>query len=278
MQFISRWLKVDLLGGADTSVESLKLWNMALAVLFGIQGFALLLFGGAYNVPINVLFLTKDIFQTQLAHHMVLSLAVHQLGTINVAYLVVGCFFIAAMLHLIAATFKRVAYESGIKKSMNLFRWAEYSISALLMLVVLAVLAGISDLGSLILIAAFGVMVGVSSVLTEQRLNAATKHRSLYVWSHRIIAVAAPALPLLVILLCIISTNVFATAGEPLYLYLMFGTIALFFGAVCCNTYLIRVKKDGWAQYVYGERWYMIFSFVAKTLLAWEIFAAVLHS
>lgn len=38
-----------------------------------------------------------------------------------------------------------------------------------------------------------------------------------------------------------------------------------------------QYKAEGkWADYLYGERWYIILSFVAKSLLAWQVFTGAL--
>ena len=36
-------------------------------------------------------------------------------------------------------------------------------------------------------------------------------------------------------------------------------------------------KKGKWADYLYGERMYIILSLVAKSLLAWQVFAGTLR-
>jgi hypothetical protein len=36
--------------------------------------------------------------------------------------------------------------------------------------------------------------------------------------------------------------------------------------------------KGKWADYLYGERRYIVLSFVAKSLLAWQVFAGALAS
>jgi len=49
------------------------------------------------------------------------------------------------------------------------------------------------------------------------------------------------------------------------------------FGGFAVNMYLQYKKKGRWADYLYGERLYMILSLVAKTALAWQIFAGSLR-
>jgi len=46
---------------------------------------------------------------------------------------------------------------------------------------------------------------------------------------------------------------------------------------VAANMYLLRKKVGKWATYVYGERWYLILAVAFQSLLAWEVFVAVLR-
>lgn len=66
-------------------------------------------------------------------------------GHLTAAYLV-----ISSLDHVAVCTVGRDAYEHGIKRSYNIFRWIQYAFSASLMKVILALLCGIIDLNSLI--------------------------------------------------------------------------------------------------------------------------------
>ena len=52
---------------------------------------------------------------------------------------------LAAADHLLVATRLRSAYEDGLTRGINLFRWAEYSLSASLMNVMIAMLCGVQE-------------------------------------------------------------------------------------------------------------------------------------
>ena len=42
------------------------------------------------------------------------------------------------------------------------------------------------------------------------------------------------------------------------------------------NQALQYARLGRWRDYLYGERWYLLLSLVAKSLLAWQVFANVL--
>jgi hypothetical protein len=233
MKFASKWIKADWLVNKTISNESFRKWNATLALLFLVQGSAILLFGAVYNVPINVLFLTGDSLQTQLTHHMVMALAIRQLYMLNVAYLIAAYFFIAAIVHLFLATFLRVRYEAALKKSRNTVRWIEFSISAGVIFILVSVLAGIYDVGSLFLISLFGMLLGISGMFMEQRIFTSTN--SLYMWLIRLIAIITGVAPLLVIVCYIMATNMFGSNHAAVQLYWIMPSLIVLFSAFGYN-------------------------------------------
>jgi hypothetical protein len=60
--------------------------------------------------------------------------------------------------------------------------------------------------------------------------------------------------------------------------YAIFFSIFVFFDCFAVNQ-LLQYKRVGrWRDYLYGERVYIALSLVAKSLLAWQIFASTLAS
>ena len=53
-------------------------------------------------------------------------------------------------------------------------------------------------------------------------------------------------------------------------------TIFVFFNVFAINMVLQYKKVGRWKDYLFGERVYIILSLVAKTALAWQIFAGTL--
>jgi hypothetical protein len=52
----------------------------------------------------------------------------------------------------------------------------------------------------------------------------------------------------------------------------------VFFNAFAVNQWLQYRHAGRWSDYLYGERAYITLSLVAKSLLAWQIFASTLAS
>jgi len=88
---------------------------------------------------------------------------------VQLPLLVAGFLFISALAHTIIATVRYEEYVAYLERGINPYQWYEYSASASLMIVVIGMLAGIWDLGTLT--ALFGLMavMNLSGLLMEQR-------------------------------------------------------------------------------------------------------------
>jgi hypothetical protein len=65
-------------------------------------------------------------------------------------------------------------------------------------------------------------------------------------------------------------------AKPPAFVYAIIPTIFVFFSIFAVNMFLQYKKVGPWKDYLFGERVYIILSLVAKTVLAWQIFAGTL--
>ena len=67
-----------------------------------------------------------------------------------------------------------------------------------------------------------------------------------------------------------------AGGNVPSFVYGIFVSLFVFFNCFAVNQYMQYRSRGRWANYRYGERVYMVLSLVAKSLLAWQVFANVL--
>ena len=58
--------------------------------------------------------------------------------------------------------------------------------------------------------------------------------------------------------------------------YVIFVSLLVLFNSFAVNQALQYKRAGRWRDYRYGERWYLWLSVVAKSLLAWQVFANVL--
>lgn len=192
---------------------------------------------------------------------------------INLAYLIVIFFLLSAAAHLFVATVYRKRYEANLKQGINKVRWIEYALSASTMMVAIALLSGIYDLGSLVMI--FGLttimnLMGLAMELYNQR-------REKVSWLAYNVGAFAGLLPWVVIGIYFWAGNAYGSGEIPTFVYYIYGSIFLFFNCFAVNMILQYKKVGKWRNYLYGERVYIILSLLAKSALAWQVFAGTLR-
>jgi apolipoprotein N-acyltransferase len=68
-----------------------------------------------------------------------------------------------------------------------------------------------------------------------------------------------------------------STTAIPTFVYVIVISIAFFFNIFALNMVLQYRAKGKYKDYLYGERMYIVLSLVAKSLLAWQVFAGTLR-
>jgi hypothetical protein len=250
------------------SFNSLNTWNKRLALLHALQGVAILILSKSITWPITTSFLTLDTIATKASGNPVLSPATQTVGHINIAYLVAIFFFMSAIAHAIIATKYRKTYEANLSKGINKARWIEYGLSASTMMVAIALLSGVYDLSSLIMIFVLDLIMNLMGLVMEVQNQGAKKVNWLTYW----IGCLAGIVPWIVFAIYVTGSNVYGSGGIPTFVYFIYASMFIFFNCFAVNMYLQYKKQGKWADYLYGERVYMILSLVAKTALAWQVF------
>lgn len=243
-----------------------------MAVLHAVQGIVVLILSKSITWPVTTNFLTIDSIATKAQGKPVLAAASHTLFNLNLAYLVAAFFFLSAIAHTVIATIYRKRYESDLTLGINRARWIEYGLSASTMMVAIGFLSGIFDLSSLIMIFALDLIMNLLGLVMETHNQDAKKTNWLSYW----IGCLAGIVPWVVFALYVWGATVYGS-GVPTFVYWIYVSIFIFFNCFAVNMYLQYKKKGKWADYLYGERVYIILSLVAKTLLAWQVFAGTLR-
>lgn len=254
------------------SFESLNKWNLALAALHFIQGVAVVLLATKSSLPVTTNYLTLDTLASKAGSPALVS-ATRHLFDINLAYLVAAFFFLSAIAHLVIATVYRQTYEADLKQGINKARWIEYSLSASVMMVGIAMLTGVYDASSLLMIFALIAVMNLMGLVMEVH-NQTTKRTN---WLSYIIGCKAGIVPWLVVVIYVLGANAYGSGQIPTFVYWIYGSMFVLFSLFAVNMYLQYKKVGKWADYLYGERIYMILSLVAKSLLAWQVFFGALR-
>ncbi|HEY1835328.1 MAG TPA: heliorhodopsin HeR [Candidatus Saccharimonadales bacterium] len=251
---------------------SLQRWNKYLAILYAVQGLVVLILSVARMYPVTTNFLGLDTLQTQAQGHTAFAAGTHHLFDVSLVWVVAIFLFMTAIAHGLAASKLRGAYEKDIKKGINRIRWIEYAFSASTMLVAIALLSATYDVSSLLMIWVLSAAANLLWLLAEVQSQKARKPN----WLTFAFGCAAGIVPWIVLGIYFLSAHVYGS-GVPSFVHWVYLSLFVLFAAVPANMYLQYRKVGNWTNYLYTERTYMIISLVAKTALAWQIFAGVLH-
>lgn len=178
--------------------------------------------------------------------------------------------FISAFFHFYIVL-KKDKYIAGLKNNINPYRWYEYALSSSLMIVLVAILFGVYDLGALILIFGINASMNLFGLLME-KLNQYTKKVD---WSPFVFGSIAGIIPWIVILMYAFGNS--DPSEVPVFVYMIFVSYFIFFNLFPINMVLQYKKVGNWKNYIYGERTYIVLSLVAKSLLIWLIFFGIMQ-
>ena len=196
------------------------------------------------------------------------------LFSLNIAMMVALFMALSAFFHfLVASPWGFPRYVAGLKRHINVFRWVEYSLTSSAMIVVILQLNGVSDY--IALIAIFG--VNASMILfgwLQERYTTPGDGDLLPFWFGCI----AGAIPWVAIAINVFSPNGPADTTVPGFVYGIVVSLFLLFNCFAVVQWLQYRGHGKWADYLRGERAYIVLSFVAKSLLAWQVFAGALAS
>lgn len=252
-----------------TSIRSIIKLNTVAMWLHLVQGIAMVWLVSAlgvsksYDVTVNYLSFNTATQALEPATRVIFS--------INYAWLVASFMFMSAIAHAIIIGVYRKKYVSDLKLGINKARWVEYSISASTMMVAIALLSGMTDLASLIMIFGLVAIMNLMGLVMEV-VNSGQNKVS---WLSYIIGCGAGIIPWLAFGIYVWAANNYSVNGVPGFVYGIYASIFLFFNCFAINMYLQYKKIGPWKNYLYGEKVYIILSLVAKSALAWQVYAGV---
>lgn len=246
-------------------LKKLRRWNLYAAILHLASGIAMVALSTDMKVPVMTSFLRFSP-QTQ-------SLVPDQKTwfQLPLGILVASFLFISAIAHLIIATGYNKKYNAGLEKGINKARWVEYSFSSSVMIVIISMLVGIYDASALIPI----LFVNAAMILFGWMMELQNQTTKKTDWTSFVFGCIAGIAPWLAIGLYLWSPG--SESNPPTFVYWIFFSIFIFFNIFALNQYLQYKKVGKWQEYIYGEKAYIVLSFVAKSLLAWQVFAGTLR-
>ncbi len=179
-------------------------------------------------------------------------------------------FALSALAHFSVAGPGWASYQRQLGKGRNPFRWLEYSLSASVMIVLIAMLVGIDDIAALVaLVGVNASMIGFGWM--QERYEVPGAGRGPF-W----LGCIAGAVPWIAITIYLVGPGSSGEHNPPGFVYGIFFSLFALFNCFAINQWLQYKKVGKWKDYLAGERAYITLSLVAKTVLAWQIFSATL--
>jgi hypothetical protein len=236
-----------------------------MGVFHAIQGVLMLILSNDFSLPVTTSYLKFDVLTQKLVPET------EKFFDLRFGPFVASFLLISATAHLLIAGPAYEWYVKKLKKGMNLARWYEYSISSSIMIVLIAMLTGVYDFSTIILIFSINAIMIFGGLMMEVWNQGKSKPN----WISYIVGCFAGAIPWIVIALHLFGSG----EGEykaPTFVYWIFFSIFLLFNTFSINM-LLQYKKVGkWKKYLFGEYIYILLSLLAKSALAWQVFAGTL--
>jgi hypothetical protein len=252
---------------ADFAVfRGLRRYNLIAAAAHVLQSVAVVLLANDFTLPVTATYMQGPpgtppgepviLFDTPVA-----------LG-------VAGFLALSALAHLVVASpwfFPR--YVAGLRARRNIFRWVEYSFSASLMMVLIAQIVGIDDVAALLAIFGVNASMILFGWLQEHYEEPGSGH-----WLPFVFGCIAGVVPWLAVAVYLLQPGSPNPVTAPGFVYAIFISLFVLFNIFAVNQWLQYRRVGRWSDYLVGERAYITLSLVAKSLLAWQIFAGTLAS
>jgi hypothetical protein len=251
---------MEATGVNESSLSRLRRWNLALTLLHGAQVIAVLALASDFAITVTSQFPEGPPGTPAVAPESLFDVRV---GVAIAAFLA-----LAALDHLLTATVLRGRYEADLRAGINRFRWMEYSVSATIMVLLIAFYNGITGISAVIAIIGANVAMIFFGWLQEVMNPPGRTHTTMLPFWFGCVAGAAPWVAILI--------NTIGSETVPGFVYGIIVSLFVFFMSFALNQWLQYRQIGKWADYAYGEKVYLVLSLVAKTALAWQIFGGSL--
>ena len=243
-----------------TEAKRLQKLNFAAGALHLLSAIAIIALANNFSLPVIARYAAG---QPGLGKFQIVSY-----GSVSTA-LLVGLFFaLSAIAHFTVAGPRQTSYLANLEKGRNPYRWLEYSLSSSIMIFAIAQITGVSDIAALIALVGLNAsMIGFGWI--QERYEAPGSSLQPFY-----LGCIAGALPWVALALYLFSPG--ASQHAPGFVYGIYFSIFVLFNCFALVQWLQYKQIGRFTNYLVGERTYIYLSFIAKSLLAWQIFASVL--
>ena len=246
----------------ETVFKKLRIFNAVMGIVHLVQLFLVLILSNDFALPIKYMYPTYDSITEKIIP------VSETIFSVEIGPLVALFLWMSATAHILIATIYYKKYVKHLQNHINPYRWYEYSFSASLMIVIIAMLVTIYDIGTLLALFTLTAVMNLMGLMMELH-NQTTKKIN---WTSYNIGCIAGFVPWVVVFIPLVTAE-----SVPDFVIAIFITIAIFFNIFAVNMFLQYKKIGKWKDYLYGEKIYIVLSLLAKSALAWQVFAGTLR-
>ena len=243
-------------------LKGLRRYNAIAGIFHLIQAIAIVALANDFALPVSVSYLLDAPIPGAKFEEV-------SLFNLPIASGVALFSLLSAIAHLwiVGPGFKK--YANDLSNMRNIARWIEYSISSTLMIILISMINAVWDVVALIAIAGANIAMILFGWLQE-KYEEPGKGSLLPFWFGCI----AGIVPWIAMFWLLFSPG--SSSEAPGFVYGVVFSLFLFFNSFAIVQWLQYKKIGRFADYLVGERAYITLSFIAKSALAWQIFAGVL--
>ena len=195
-----------------------------------------------------------------------------ELFTINLGGAIIAFLLLSAIFHfLIISPWFKKRYFDGLANTHNYFRWTEYSLSSSIMITSIMLLNGFTDFAGLIAVFAVNASMILFGALQEKYEKPGNGKGLPF-----IMGCMTGVVPWIIIFISVFRPGYEGANEIPPFVYGIIVTIFIAFNTFAVNQALQYKQVGKWKDYLFGERVYITLSFVAKSLLAWQVFSGAI--
>jgi hypothetical protein len=246
----------------DTRVRKLRWWNLSVGLILAAQAVVIAVRANSFSLPVHANYMSGPPGTPQ---------TLTEIGRFPLAWGVFAFMALSALALLLIATPGIFGwYKRNLAQQRNYGRWIEYSITSSLMIVLITMICGITDIAAMIAI--FG--VNASMILFGALMERYEKPGKPN-WTSFLFGCFAGIIPWIA-LVVYVAKQAAAGNAPPGFVYGIIASLFVFFNIFAVNMVLQYKQVGKWRDYLYGEKVYIILSLTAKALLAWQVFANTL--
>jgi len=250
-----------------------NLWkqNLTCCILHSLQAVAMLFLGifsnsSSFKLPLTTIFLNWD---DKMPKQELLVRGFTKFAAVCSSFS-----WLSAAAHLLVLLFFKT-YINDLRKGINRFRWFEYALSSSIMIALIAMLFGMYDIISLILLMSVNACMNFFGYMMELQ-NQNTKKTD---WTSFYFGCFAGIIPWACILSYLIGCG--NLSNVPGFVWGILVAYLIMFNSFPVNMTLQYLKCYRWSDdywgfrmggYYFGEKVYQILSLTAKSLLIWLVF------